>query len=118
MGILTIDKNALDAVGKIAAARVVQPQGDMITVITAEGTVMRTNAETISQYNRVARGVSIMQMREDDVVASVARFAAQDMEVDPAEQEPEDTDSKKATAEKETPKAEKPEPKKASKKKK
>jgi len=80
MGVLTVDKKALPTIGEIAAARVVLPEQDQITVISAEGTVMRTKAESISQYNRVARGVSIMQMREDDVVVSIARFADQDLE--------------------------------------
>jgi len=80
MGVLTVDKKALGIIGTIAAARVVKPEGDQITVISAEGTVMRTKTETISQYNRVARGVSIMQMREDDVVVAIARFSEQDIE--------------------------------------
>ena len=80
MGVLTVDKKALPIIGKIAAARVVLPDQDQITVISAEGTVMRTKADTISQYNRVARGVAIMQMREGDVVVSIARFADQDLE--------------------------------------
>ena len=80
MGVLTVDKKAISTIGEIAAARVVQPDLDQITVISAEGTVMRTKAESISQYNRVARGVSIMQMREDDVVASIARFSQTDLE--------------------------------------
>jgi DNA gyrase subunit A len=88
MGVLTVDKNALDKIGHIAAARVVQTKGDLITVISAEGTVMRTRAETISQYNRVAQGVSVMQMREDDVVVSIARFADQELEIQ-QEEDPE-----------------------------
>jgi DNA gyrase subunit A len=80
MGVLTTDKKALATIGDIAAARVVQPKVDQITVITAEGTVMRTRAESISQYNRVARGVSIMQMREDDVVVAIARFDDQELD--------------------------------------
>ncbi len=79
MGVLTVDKKALGIIGTIAAARVVMPESDQITVISAEGTVMRTKTETISQYNRVARGVSIMQMREDDVVVAIARFSQQDI---------------------------------------
>jgi DNA gyrase subunit A len=85
MGVLTVDKNALKKIGHIAAARVVQAKGDLITVISAEGTVMRTRADTISQYNRVAQGVSVMQMREDDVVVSIARFADQELETQPEE---------------------------------
>ena len=80
MGVLTVDKKALSKIGEIAAARVVQPKEDHITVISAEGTVMRTEAKTISQYNRVARGVSIMQMREDDIVVAIARFPDQELE--------------------------------------
>ena len=73
-GVLTLDRKAIPSIGKIAAARVVQAASDQITIISAEGTVMRTNASSISRYNRVARGVSIMQMREGDQVASMARF--------------------------------------------
>ncbi len=73
-GVLTLDRKAIPTIGKIAAARVVQAASDQITIISAEGTVMRTNASSISRYNRVARGVSIMQMREGDQVASMARF--------------------------------------------
>jgi len=87
MGVLTVDKKALPNIGKITAARVIQPEGDQITIISAEGTVMRTGAETISQYHRVARGVSIMQMREDDVVVAIARFAAKDIESDENDEE-------------------------------
>ncbi len=83
MGVLTIDKKSLNKIGPIAAARVIQPKKDQITVISAEGTVMRTRAEAISQYNRVAQGVMVMQMREDDVVVSIARFADQELEIDP-----------------------------------
>jgi DNA gyrase subunit A len=82
MGVLTTDKKALNTIGKVAAARVVQPEDDQITVITAEGTVMRTKADTISQYNRVAKGVSIMQMREDDVVVAIARFDAEELDAE------------------------------------
>jgi DNA gyrase subunit A len=87
MGVLTVDKKALPEIGEIAAARVVQPDKDQITVISAEGTVMRTIAESISQYNRVARGVAIMQMREDDVVVAIARFTGQELEAEEENEE-------------------------------
>jgi len=89
MGVLTTDKKALKIIGKIASARVVQPKRDQITVITAEGTIMRTKADTISQYNRVARGVSIMQMREEDVVVAIARFDELDLEIEEPEEQTE-----------------------------
>ncbi len=89
MGVLTTDKKALKIIGKIASARVVQPKTDQITVITAEGTIMRTKADTISQYNRVARGVSIMQMREGDMVVAIARFDELDLDIEEPEEQTE-----------------------------
>ncbi len=74
MGVLTTDKNAFPEIGQIAVARVVQPEKDSITIISTDGTVMRTPVKDIAQYNRVARGVKIMQLREGDQVASMARF--------------------------------------------
>ncbi len=89
MGVLTTDKKALKIIGKIASARVVQPKNDQITVITAEGTVMRTKVDTISQYNRVARGVSIMQMREEDMVVAIAIFDELDLDLEEPEEQTE-----------------------------
>jgi len=79
MGILTIDKNALPMIGYITSARVVQPQEDLITLISSHGIVLRTKADTISQYSRATRGVQIMNLEEDDNVVSMARFAAADL---------------------------------------
>ncbi len=79
MGILTIDKNAVAKVGKITSARVVQPKEDLITLISANGIVMRTKADTISQYGRATRGVQIMNLEADDILVSMARFAAADL---------------------------------------
>lgn len=74
MGVLNVDKAALSEIGHVADALVVQPAKDFVTIISTDGTVMRTEVKNISQYNRVARGVHIMQLREDDQVASMARF--------------------------------------------
>ncbi|MBM3143494.1 MAG: DNA gyrase subunit A [Chloroflexi bacterium] len=79
MGILTIDKNALPKIGLITSARVVQPTEDLITLISSKGIVLRTNAEAISRYSRATRGVQIMNLEEDDSMASMARFAAEDL---------------------------------------
>ena len=79
MGILTIDKNALSKVGHITSARVVQPNEDLITLISSNGIVIRTKADTISQYSRATRGVQIMNLEADDTVVSMARFAAADL---------------------------------------
>ena len=79
MGVLTIDKKAIPTIGKVAAARVIPSEQDLVTIISSEGTVMRTTAKNISRYNRAARGVHIMQMREGDHVASIARFEATEL---------------------------------------
>nr|MBC8496574.1 DNA gyrase subunit A [Chloroflexota bacterium] len=73
------DKNALSKIGLITSARVVQPKEDLITLISSNGIVIRTNAEAISQYGRATRGVQIMNLEEDDTVVSMARFAAADL---------------------------------------
>lgn len=79
MGVLTLDKNAIPHVGKIAAVRVVQANEDLITLISANGIVMRTGAETIAQLGRATRGVRVMDMQEKDSVAALARISAADL---------------------------------------
>ncbi len=79
MGILTIDKNAVSNVGLLTSARVVQPEEDLITLISSNGIVIRTKADTISKYGRATRGVQIMNLEADDSVVSMARFAAADL---------------------------------------
>jgi DNA gyrase subunit A len=79
MGILTLDKHAIPEVGKIAVARVVQPADDLITLISSQGIVLRTDAKSIAQLGRATRGVRVMHMQEGDTVATMARFSAADM---------------------------------------
>ena len=101
MGVLTLDKNAIPQVGKIAAARVVQAQEDLITLISANGIVMRTKAETIAQLGRATRGVRVMDLQDKDTVAALARISAADLrrigaaaeEEEEEEQEPEPEES-------------------------
>jgi DNA gyrase subunit A len=77
-GVLTIDKNAFRKIGVIAAARVVQAADDL-TLISANGVVLRTKVKDISQSGRATRGVTIMNMQEGDSVASLARIADADL---------------------------------------
>jgi len=79
MGVLTLDKNSIPDIGKIAAARVVQAKEDLITMISAHGIVMRTNAETIAQFGRATRGVRVMDLQKGDSVAALARISAADL---------------------------------------
>ncbi|MCJ7703543.1 MAG: hypothetical protein MUO62_18325, partial [Anaerolineales bacterium] len=78
-GILTLDKDAIPYVGKIASARVVQANEDLITMISANGIVMRTQADTIAQLGRATRGVRVMDLQEGDSVAALARISAADL---------------------------------------
>ena len=77
-GVLTVDKQALKKIGKIASARVVQKE-DHLTIISAGGVVIRTKVKEISQSGRATRGVTVMNLQKGDSVVSVARIAAADL---------------------------------------
>ncbi len=77
-GVSTIDKNAISSVGKITAARVVQP-ADHLTLISAGGVVIRLKVKDVKAAGRATRGVRLMRLGEGDYVASVARIAAEDL---------------------------------------
>ena len=77
-GVLTISKKALNQVGLIAAARVVQ-EADDLTIISSNGVVLRTKVKPISQAGRATRGVRIMDIKDGDTVASLARIADADL---------------------------------------
>ncbi len=73
MGVQTIDKKAIKIVGKIAAARVVQLE-DHLTLMSANGVVIRTKVREITQAGRATRGVRLMNLDKNDSVAAVARL--------------------------------------------
>ena len=83
MGIKTIDTNALEAVGKIAAARVVSKEDDL-TLISVGGQVLRTKVKDIKVAGRATRGVIIFKMSKGDSVATIAILRPSDLKkVDP-----------------------------------
>jgi DNA gyrase subunit A len=57
--------------GKVAAARVVTPDCDLL-IASSGGLVVRIAAAGISQQGRAAQGVSIMNLKGKDSVASIA----------------------------------------------
>ena len=77
-GVQTIDKTAIEKIGEIAAARVVQA-GDELTIISSFGVVLRTRVRQISQSRRATRGVTIMNIQNGDSVASLARISEADL---------------------------------------
>ena len=63
--------------GKIRVARVVSPDDDLV-VISTNGQVIRMFADDIPFKGRPAQGVAVMNMRETDEVASIARVPRTD----------------------------------------
>jgi len=77
-GVATIDQKALDVTGKIAAARIVQSSDD-VTIISANGIVLRLKVKELKQAGRATRGVHTIKLQAGDNVAAVARIAAADL---------------------------------------
>jgi DNA gyrase subunit A len=77
-GMWTTDHNRLDETGPIVAARVVH-LNDQITVISANGILLRTTVEGISQMGRATRGVRIVNLQEGDTVAALAVLTHEDL---------------------------------------
>ncbi len=73
-GVKTINQSALSKIGLLTAARVVQETDDL-TIISANGVVLRTKVKDISQSGRATRGVHLMEIQAGDTVASMARVA-------------------------------------------
>lgn len=69
-GVRTISR-ALNITGHIVGAKVVYPS-DQVTIISAEGMVMRTEVEQIAKYGRATRGVRVMGLKNKDRVVSLA----------------------------------------------
>jgi DNA gyrase subunit A len=77
-GVATIDRKALSNVGKIVAGRVVQPDDDL-TLITANGILLRLNVRDVKQAGRATRGVRLITPQTGDSVVSVARLRLEDL---------------------------------------
>ncbi|MBG9794806.1 DNA gyrase subunit A [Paenibacillus dendritiformis] len=69
-GIKTI--NVTEKNGPVVGLKVVQPEEDLM-IITSLGTIIRMSMEGISQMGRYAQGVKLINIREDDSVATVSR---------------------------------------------
>jgi DNA gyrase subunit A len=72
------DHSRLEEVGPIVAARVVEPN-DQITVMTANGIVLRTKVDGIRTAGRMTRGVRVVNLGEGDTVAAVAVMTHADL---------------------------------------
>jgi len=73
-GIQTIAKDALPKIGTVTSARVVQ-EGDDLTIISSNGMVLRMKVKDVKLAGRATRGNHMMDVKEGDRVASIARIA-------------------------------------------
>jgi DNA gyrase subunit A len=74
-GVKTIDHKALDRIGPIVAARVVQ-ESDDLTLMSAGGLVLRTRVKSIPHKGRATQGVRLVELGSGDTVAAVARVVS------------------------------------------
>jgi DNA gyrase subunit A len=72
-GVQAIDKKALSKIGTVAAARIAQAADDL-TIISANGLVLRTRVMDVTEAGRPARGALIFKLQTGDYVASMARI--------------------------------------------
>jgi DNA gyrase subunit A len=77
-GVQTIDPKSLKSIGKIAAARVVQPT-DELTIISAGGVVLRTRVKDMKLGGRTAKCDLLISLEKEDFVASLARIATAEL---------------------------------------
>ncbi|MDX1600276.1 MAG: DNA gyrase C-terminal beta-propeller domain-containing protein, partial [Anaerolineales bacterium] len=77
-GVLTIDRKRKDQAGKIVGARVVEEDDDL-SLISTGGIILRTKVGQISQMGRATMGVRVMDLKEGDTVAAIARISAREL---------------------------------------
>lgn len=79
-GVVTLSRSKRDFTGPIAAARVVSEEDDL-TIISSGGIVIRTIMKQVKQAGRATMGVRVINLKEGEIVASVARIAAKDLKL-------------------------------------
>lgn len=77
-GASTIDRHAIARIGKVAAARVVQHEDDL-TIISANGIILRMKVSDIKESSRSTKGVKLINLSDGDSVVSLARIRAADL---------------------------------------
>jgi DNA gyrase subunit A len=70
-GVINIRKEALEETGKVVCTLLERP-GNEILLATQSGMVIRTTSSCIRLVNRVAKGVRVMRLEEEDRVVAVA----------------------------------------------
>jgi DNA gyrase subunit A len=68
-----------DKTGDVVAARVVEPEHELM-VSTFQGTLIRTTVAEVRETGRAAQGVRIIKLSDDDKVTAMARVIPEDDE--------------------------------------
>ncbi len=79
-GIATIAQKSAGATGRIVSARVVRPE-DELTIISANGQALRMKVADVRHAGRATMGTRLINLRDGDSVASVARLSAADIKL-------------------------------------
>ena len=72
--------------GYVVAAGVVHAEDDL-TIISTSGILLRTKVKQVKLAGRATMGVHVIDLKEGDTVASVARIAARDLQLAGVEEE-------------------------------
>ncbi len=83
-GVATIDQQNLKKIGRISTARVVEEEDDL-TLISANGLIIRLKVKDISRTGRATRGVRVMDLAPGDKVASLARIGKTEIQTEAGE---------------------------------
>lgn len=78
-GVITLSKDKLKTTGFISAARMVDEMDDL-TFISGNGIILRTKVKDIRRAGRATMGVHLMDLKGEDIIASVACIAARDLQ--------------------------------------
>jgi len=91
-GVRTMARS-LNRTGGIIGVRVVSDDGDL-TIISRDGMVLRTALKHVSQLGRATQGIRVINLKRDDVVASVAVITSKDKKASGDDEDSEDSSDK------------------------
>jgi len=77
-GMWAVAHRKIEEIGPIVTAQVVSPD-DEVTLITANGMVLRVHAKQISRQGRATKGVRLMRLEAADQMRSIAKMSVDDM---------------------------------------
>jgi DNA gyrase subunit A len=76
-GVINIRKDQIEETGRVVNLMLEVPDSEIL-LVSRSGMVIRTTSSCIRLVNRVAKGVIVMRLNEDDIVQAVARIESID----------------------------------------